>query len=224
MLQCLALGSELPWNHCIPVLHIAEPCLLPSPFFHLFPRELSGSGGWKFIICPSSWFADFPPAKSHVCWKKPSIPAQERIPLKEREGRSREEEPWSAWEVWSVSSYSKRVAQVSYRRCTARPRGAWFTVLVQSAKQTDQLGDISKRSWNKVGEEGINSLQGGTSQLTHCQPRRITSLPCKRPLMDFGLRVAAWPCASQLTPVLPEQPHSPAQPRSLPLPCCPYLG
>lgn len=85
----LHMAPSCPWNHCIPFLHSAGPCLLPSPFFHLFPCESSGSGGWKFIICPSSWFADLPPARSHVCWKKPSIPAQECIPLKEREGRSR---------------------------------------------------------------------------------------------------------------------------------------
>lgn len=97
-------------------------------------------------------------------------------------------------------------------------------MLVQSAKQTDQLGDISKRSWNKVGEEGINSLQGGMSQLTHCQPQRTSPLLCKRPLTDFGLCVAAF--ASQLTPVLPNQPHNTslratAHPWSLPLPGCP---
>lgn len=84
----LHMAPSCPWNHCIPFLHSTGSCLLPSPFFRLFPCESSGSGGWKFIFCPSSWFADFPPAKSHVCWKKPSIPAQERIPLKEREGRS----------------------------------------------------------------------------------------------------------------------------------------
>lgn len=87
------------------------------------------------------------------------------------------------WEA--VSSYSERVVQVSYRRGTAHPRGARFTVLVQSAKQTDQLGDISKRGWNKAGEEGINGLQGSSFQLTRCQPWRILSLPCKMPLMHF---------------------------------------
>lgn len=83
------MALSCPWNRCILFLHSAEPCLLPSPFFHLFPCEPSGSGGWKFIIRPSIRFADFPPAKSHVCWKKPSIPTQECIPLKEREERSR---------------------------------------------------------------------------------------------------------------------------------------
>lgn len=110
--------------------------------------------------------------------------------IKKKEKEEEGEKPRSGWEA--VSSYSERAVQVSYRRCTAHPRGARFTVLVQSAKQTDQLGDISKRSWNKVGEEGINSLQGGTFQLTHCQPRRIPSCPCKMPLMDFGLCIAAW--------------------------------
>lgn len=99
----------------------------------------------------------------------PSLLRNVFVKMKETEEGG--EEPRCGWEAHS--SCSRRAVQVSYRRCTAHPRGARFTVLVQSAKQTDQLGDISKRSWNKAGEEGINSLRGGMFQLTCCQPRRI---------------------------------------------------
>lgn len=100
---------------------------------------------------------------------------QRNVIVKKKERGREGEEPWHGWEA--LSSDPKQVVQVWYQRCTAHPRGARFTVLVQSAKQMDQLGDISKRSWNEVGEEGINSLQGGTFQHSPCQPQAILCLP-----------------------------------------------
>jgi len=125
--------------------------------------------------------------------------------MKKKEKAEEGAKPRSGWEA--ASSYAERAVQVSYQRGAAHPRGARFTVLVQSAKQTDQLGDISKRSWNKAGEEGINSLRGGPFQLTHCQPQRIPSLPRRMPPTDFVLCTVACPGAPQPIPVH----HDPSQ-------------
>lgn len=190
--------------------------LSPACRRFLFPISFPVNHRRPKFVCPSGSFAHFPPAKSHVCWRKPPVSAQKRIHKKERERRRRREAP--AW-LEAVSSYSKRAVQVSYRRCTAHPRGARFTVLVQSAKQMDQLGDISKRSWNKAGEEGINSLQGGMFQLTHCQTRRIPSLPCKNAAKGF-FRCVPQPSPVHRNPCTPTPPrapqpalHTPSQPR-----------
>lgn len=103
---CMALSH--PGNNRARFVRDAEHCLSPSPFSHLFPSEPPGSGGQKFV-CPSSCFANFAPAKSHVCWRKPPISAQKCIHKKRKKKKKKERSPGVAGKL------SLRIPSVRFR-------------------------------------------------------------------------------------------------------------
>lgn len=204
------MALSRPGNNHARFVRDAEPCLSPPPFSHLFPCEPSGSGGQKFI-CSSRCFANSPPAKSHVCWRKPRVSAQKCISKKERERRRRREAPeWLGSCLFVFQACGSGLVSAVHspsQRCSVHSVGAIC--------QTD--GSARRHFQKKLeqGGRGRNKQPAGWHVPAHPLPALENPIPSTQNATKGFCAVHRSPAPGTTTHPCAPRPvlHTPSQPR-----------